>query len=673
MLGVTASSLTSQDHVSLSRAAGGVGTSRDFARVFQGAGGGWSSGITMGDLNRASLGDQFLGAVHGHAPQTVAGQLAARGVRGLGRGDVDARVREEVNRITAARAGVVFGGSSDALGSLIKDSADTNRRMVNARLMAAGAGDSSLFYTAMGGDADAVDAYRANRGMEAIGSTPSLLGLGQGGRLSLGMIGRDLGRLGAAGVGMAAVGAGAMGSAAAAGSQIARLFSGGGGGLETWQAMRTFEDRSAGSLHEFVQGTAGRMERRAGMTGAEAEERVSATRARLRSMGASEEGISNVTGAMLRGRVGQAAIAGGLRGVSAEQLSLLTNNEEFRTAAGRLTGASTREQVAEEIRLLEAQSQTVGGDAGTAMAGVAASLRQNLTGDGLLNRRAQRVLRESTVDPQRMIELERQRLDTSRFFAGAAGRMEVRDGDFTSELIRNQMRALGNAWAGGDAASAESFANNLRYDVAALDPNSEEYRNASRAFGSGAMGQQWRQQVSQTRQYMRDATGQGRRGSRGAADTLLGMLTGGSMSEVNVEVSRGGRTRRVSNTSSIMQMLRGGGGDGDAAATALSDQLVGLGVKDGEEIVQQFRRDAQSGRGIDASEARRLEERMRESGVHQRVQDRQREQTLAGQRNSDPLGNERNTILRDILGVLRNTPRTDEVEGAGITGAATAS
>jgi hypothetical protein len=507
----------------------------------------------------------------------------------------------------------------------------------------------------MGGNANAIDAFRAQQGLAPVGAdvtAANMANLGGGGRITGGMIGRDLLRIGTRGLLSGGGIAGAIGGA------LGSMLTGGTGGLEIGTAMQSPEDRAASSLAERLSMSALAFENRAGgQTG-------DTVRARLEeaaSIGGTPAEQEDRQRRILQETTSQAALtAEGMRGVTHEQLATLSGSETFQARTRRILGADSGD-VTGEIEQLEREAETAGGEQGTAMAAVATMLRQEMEDNGgEISEATRTAMRSTGVDQQRTTEIIDARRDMAHFYEETARRVSARveEGGGSAESrarmggAATQMRALAGRLRDISQDPNEA-ARQVRQQLADLDPNSDEYREISEAMGTGEDATALRAAVSQTRQFTRDITGEGRRGRRGAAESALGALTGGTLSDMSFSVMRGRpghqREQRVTGASSIMQLLQRGGADASRIEAQLTEQLRGMGVSGAEGLVSEFTRD----------EAHRLETRLEESGVGAAAQRQQAAATEAAQRRSDPLGVQRNDLLTEI----RNHIRT--MAGAG--------
>jgi hypothetical protein len=159
--------------------------------------------------------------------------------------------------------------------------------------------------------------------------------------------------------------------------------------------------------------------------------------------------------------------------------------------------------------------------------------------------------------------------------------------------------------------------------------------------------------------------GRGRRGRRGAEETLMNMLTGGTTQ--GMEFSIGGR--RLGQRDLSRQLTRAlSGARGEGAQTEIREQLVSqmqeLGISGAENLVGVMEGvlGGEGGRGIVDSEANRVIAAQRNAGGElRRASERQR---MAAQQRDDPLGVERNRILQGILSAVNanrpNTPTGEE-------------
>lgn len=663
MMGVTEQRMTAGDTAAMNRMFVGRATRADRERLDlrAAAAGGLDmrGSLTEESLFGRSLAGEALHALGLHAPETVGETLIRRGVRGLRGPEAGDAARRAIDEMRDAREGLVRGDSRRALERLTVDEDRTTRRMTQARLMAAGmGGDTSSMYSLMGGDANAIDAYRSLHGMAAIGTDVTasrMANLGGGGRITAGMVGRDLLRVGALGLGAVAGGPLGIGVAAAG---IAAT-----GGFETWGAMRTPEETAASALGGRLSAFATRMERRAGgRTGADVRETLDYIDEAYAGDEEGREAARRRTLAMGENRA--ALMAEGARGITEETLATLSGSEAFQARTRRILAAEGGD-ITEEINQLRREAEAAGGDQATAMAGVAEMLEEDMTSHGgHLSEATRAALSSSGLDQGRITEIIDRRHDMARFFERTGERVADRIAGLSDEGylagggamtgVSTRMRELAASFRDVSTDPTEA-ARAMRLELAQMDPNSEAYRAISESMGTGEEARAYRASVAETRGFLRDVTGAGRRGRRGADEAALGRLTGGTLSDMSFNITRGGRERTVRGASSIMSLLRGGGADADTIAAQLTEQLGDLGVTGASDLVSSFRGAAAG--GFTTEEAADLERRLEESGVGEAVERRRAEETEANQRRSDPLGVQRNDLLTQIRDAIRaNAP-----------------
>lgn len=205
---------------------------------------------------------------------------------------------------------------------------------------------------------------------------------------------------------------------------------------------------------------------------------------------------------------------------------------------------------------------------------------------------------------------------------------------------------IAEAFASGDPTRVNAAVQKQVDRLAGADPDSQAYRDEAGALGGSDVGRGLLRSASGQRQFMRDVTGGGRRGRRQANETAINALTGGTFG--NMEITVGGRKRALT-ANQAMAMMQGRLGTDKMREELMGKLESGLteqGVKDAKGLVSDFAGMAQG--GIDAGEAKKL------LGISQRedIQGASKAATAAMQAARDPLGVERNQLLRDIVSRL---------------------
>lgn len=644
VMGATESSLSGGDRAALNRLAMGRASSADIERI--GASRGSGTGITTADLWRTSMGGSALNmmGIHGREGMTrsLGERLSAYGVTGLTGSGAGAAALDGLERVSMARAGLVGGSSRDALRSLEGDRRGTMRAMAEAE----GVADrgSVEYYNALrrrGITGEAGDAFLARSGVTDFGEEMNGSNLGGGGRTNAGMWLRDsarvfgvFNRMQYAGTAPGAV-MQALGMAGALGGRS---------GLETVDALGSAEERSGYALQDRVSEAANQIAREAMARPKEERREMVATARRMRE-------------------------------VSSEQFAALAGSEAFQRQARAIAGASGDELEA-QLSAMEESAMTSGtAEQRAAQRSLVRALREDAKRNGgRLSDGFRSTLSGAGMSQERAAEmrLERARMATHR--SGIATRLSERASGMTGadrEAVE-QIGGLASRYAEsaitGSAEQENDAAQAYRQHIASLDPDSAAYRAWSQSLPPGERGALERAAVAQTRQFTRDITGDGRGGRRRAATTAMGAITGNMASELTFNLrGPGGRERQVrgSRADVIMRELERGGANADSIRNQLSDHLSGMGVQGAAGLTQNFAELARG--GFTTDEARKLEGQLDRAGVSDRAADRQMEQA----RRTDPLGRERNDLLREIRDAVRSNSNTgDAPPGEPATGGA---
>lgn len=653
VMGVAESTLTTGDRSALNRLATGRATREDIARLSTGGvGAGPDGSLRTADLFRSSLAATALHALpfglgH-HAPEgmrmTLGERLEARGVEGLRGAGAEAQAFAAVTSIERARMGLVSGADRTALVGMEGRRGASSRAIMQAELI--GERGSAEFYQALrrrGISANAADAYMAGRGVTDFGAEYNTSNVGGGGRTDADMWMRDAVRLGGSiagtfaranefgvgslltgGAGAQSLGGRLMGSV----RQLGGLFGIGGhsGELETLAALRSPEERAAIQMSEYIGRGAARIERaggRPGETDAEKRERVTLARS--------------------------------MRGVSEEALSQLAGNEDYRSFARGIAGASSRDEIRAQIEAFREIGLSNGSsDQRKAMEAMLTTMERELQDTGTLSDQTRGVLGGSVMSPQRRRELLIEQNRREAGYRGVAERLRAGTPSAGAERIAGFAKSAAEAAASGDGEAENAAAQAYISHLASLDPESAEYQQWSEAMAGDPSARVMRAAVSGERQYVRDMTGQGRGGRRRADRTALGQLTGGTMSDMTFEIGSGRSRRRVrgSDTSEVMRLLQSDQ-HGASIQRQLTEHLAGLGIEGAGGMVREFASLAQGG----FTDAESLKMRQMTARVEDAARQRQQEETLAAAGRRDPLGAERNTILREIQrGIDRMAP-----------------
>lgn len=607
IVGTAGTALSEGTSSAFNRAASGRGTRADAELIIGALGTG--SGNTSEDLFRGSLAGNALHGVGLHGMSSIGERLERRGVRGLHGAGADGIARDAISDARRAAGGFVRGDSATALAGLEENSDDTIRRVLMARSASAGAGDREAFYEAMGGDANATDAFLARNNLAGTGLTPgrgAMRGLGGPSPMDVmrttlggGVIGAWAGRSG----GLAGMAAGAV--------------AGSGYGLASF-GMDASDD-SVG----FLAG--------GGHLGGR--------------LAYSEEGAR---AAFNRGDRSEAAMMRlSVSGISEESVRAVTNTDSYRSRIARINGMSgDTEGMMREVAELRREAAGEGVDEGHARAltSIAAQMEDSITRNGGLGSEFAGASRDERAEREardRLADMAHGARGLGTSLDGLAGGSGLRDA--FSDAAKSFTEGGREGVLGGMAANRAA-----REMLIGMDPDSAEYREIAEALGSddSGAGGAMLTSASESRRRRRDLTGRGRRGGAGAAAEMLNSVSGGRASELNL--MSGGR--RVSATGAYGLLRRGGAG-ADDVINSMTESMRGMGVTNASELTNELRGLAEGGFTNEeaATWDRRVGEEM-ETGSLGRAAARANEESM---RRANPLDAARNDLLTQIRDGIR--------------------
>jgi len=635
ILGIAESSLNQQDRTAVNRLVTGRATAADIERLSMGP------IRDPGAQNAAYLGGGILQS--GMTPEQI---FALRGVQT--RGMTQTQAVQEQTRTDMARAGLVTSvADRTSMQRLSANSEATTRDILRAQALASttNEGGAAMYrYLAQGTTANAADAFMARNGMANPGASIGAAGLREGpSRLlsgaGIGAIGKDIMRIGGSlAMGVPGIIAGMSGMFG--GSSVNALlenqddrnlsFIGRGGHLAADLRGRG-ADRSApgGTSNEAAAAEKqAALLRRAGYSedviAARLRDRLSTRSGGFRGQGASGE--ERLTYQMLAG-------TGERKAFSEEDMAAVSQSELMTSATRRMAGMSgDRNRLGAELSILEREA---GGmkDPGqkNALTSMIMQMRHNVEQRGGIGRE----FASLGMSDRRRREIQN---EMTRSGAGIQSLGEAVGGQFGNMLRRQAEVTMGFDVEGAQAAGAAS----TTY-LAGLDTSSEEYRRIARVMGETDEGRAFLASGSSERQFVRDVTGGGRRGTAQARETAMSALTGGTFGQMDFTVRRGKRDVRVrGGANRIMDMLSRGGADSESIQQQLTDQLTGMGISGAEGMVKEFTR--MSAGGFDAGEARKLQTMVREGGVGEAAEKSRRAQM----ERANPLDADRNRLLTSI-------------------------
>lgn len=620
--------LSTGDNAALSRISIGRGTSADLDLV-AGAGRGMGT-VTAGSLFANSLANDALNAMGMHGGDSIGRVLERRGVRGLRGRDAGINARIAIDEARLAAGGVVTGASRDALSALEGDRDSSIRRISESRLMAQALGDPNAFYEAMGGDANAVDAFLAREGLAGTGLTP-----GRGALMGLGGLGVR-GTLGAmAGATRSSVSRGPRGMMTRLFGSTGAMMAGVGGALGVLGDLASTPEDNALS---FVA--------RGGHLAAASERLSPDAIASSLSMLESPEARRNFLG---RAEVRSALLGRGAANVSEDTLRSVTSTDDFRRRLSRITGAGSSEAAMREVAALRRAGEGMtDGASRSAMASIASQMEYNLQNMGDIGDEYRRLGRNPVRDAAIM-----DALNDARASAATMGRSL--EGVAGTDTLR---AALSRAAAGESGLDINAGMNSALESLIGMDPDSDAYREVSRALGGGETAGALLTAASESRRRRRDLTGGGRGGMRRAGETAMGMLTGGRFSEMDIGIGTGARRRRIRSASDAFSILRRGGEGAADISRGLEAGLSEMGVTNASDIMARFNRLAEGGfTGDEARKFDRFITNEMSSGSLGEASNRANEEAL---RRANPLDAQRNDLLTQIRDGVRSMGRSGD-------------
>lgn len=633
VLGTATSSLSEGDRAAINRISIGRGTAADLELV--GSAGTGAGNVTSESLFAGSLAGNTLHALGMHGMSSIGDRLERRGVGGLRGADGAMNARLALDAARDAANGNVTGASRDTLERLEGDVDRTTRRISEARMIAGALGDPSMLYAAMGEDANATDAFMARNGLAAVGATPgrgSLMGLGGAGiRGTLGAVG----------------GAALAGARAGMGGGLMNAIGGGllGGASALYGLGRDPTDDAVGYLAR-----GGHLAEDAANSGGHTRESVMAEIERQAGLARDEPGrLSAATRVLERGDIRTSLRALATEGVSEDAIRSVTGTDDFRRRINRISAlGNDREGVMREINALTRTAEGLEDPAArAALASVAAQMEHNVETRGGIGSEVAGL----GMSSERRAEIVDAMSDTRANAVGMSTRLEGLAG---SDGLR---AALGRAAAGfgdNDATAGNAGMNEALEAVIGMDPNSAEYRAMSEAIAAGGeSGGAFLTSASESRRRRRDLTGGGRGGARRAGETAMNMISGGRFSDLDLEMTVGGRSRRVRSASDAFNILRRGGAGAESLNASLTAGLEGMGVTNAADLTRSF--SAAAVGGFDEEEARNFDRRINDEmngGSLGEAANRANEEAL---RRANPLDAQRNDLLTQIRDGIRNT------------------
>ena len=618
-LGIQADAMSVHEKQAMTRLGMGMATGRDRLRLSVMGGQDRVAGPDMAFTR--SQGNELLHSMGFHTTQTYSEMMKSRGVdiRGM---SPERRAVEERRRLNAQK------GLLDDVG----DQRDLHRLQVRGDTLqrfTAGmaAGDRESLHGAFKGIASsaAVDAYGAGQGFLTPADDFAMgQSRGGGGRRSMyGMIG-DI----AAGVGSGAFAGGTLGMALGGpiGTAVGAVAGGLAGlGLGVSAAMQgDWGDRDK-ALDFIARG--GHMGKRARVMGEVARYGGEVTDKRM-SMG---EGVA--WDKVLK------------QGVPREAIASVLESDAFKTGLTELKGAKTaaqREVILNNLRR-EANSIT-DPDQKRAAALVTGELGFNLR-TGKTGLQMGKEFSHATQD-------ERKRAEVLAGYGkiGAAYdemRDKMPDSPFSTVLkgVRDAAMAANRDLPGTDlTATYDAVSGGISQATAMLAKMGDSERSIYTEFlGRNEMGRGILQSSAADRATIREFTGKGRRGRAGAADSVMGALTGDTLGSMSFELD--GKQLSSRRASRILYgEFRKGGEVADQLGRQLVSQMQEKGISGAEAHVKEVMESIKKN-DVSPEEATKLLDKLK---GNETINAARTKQMAATQAANNPLDATRNDLLRDI-------------------------
>lgn len=626
VVGATASALTMEDRRSIARIATGRGTSEDVLRMTfsnRGAGG------VGGDPFATSSTNALLRTFGMHSAQTLGEVMEGRGVnfRGMSAQQQDLAVR----RMEQAQLGMAFGNDLPQMRALRDAGTDTVRRLA----MAHAAGGREAVYQSFGSgvSANAIDAAAQRLGFNMGSNDYMLPNQRRGGvEANLGMIAERMAggaaAWGSTGAGIGGVLAGVLTAGAGTGAGVAvggALGALGGGLYEGFNALtqvtQTDQDRAIGFLA------------RGGHANKYARTVLGLEGSRGNSMGVNQRDVnmSRQQAALIASLHRDKGMLDlhGEKPVSEETMRKVLGSDQVHMALKRIQASGGRAQ-AEELAALERYGSTLAREEQRAVQSLANQARHNLQTQGGIGEEFVGALNEKDRNEAAMAEYRNY----------ASGYAALAD-KITDTGLRSAIGRTTSALYGYDAAAAQRESVGAVRRISEL--TDEQLNQESKALGSEESGRLLLMEGMRRKNQVTQIMGKGRRRGAGGADALFGELTGHTMGDIDLKI--GDRTldkRRQSRI--LMEEWRRGGETADKLTEQLATHLKGKGIEKADEYLAEARAGVMS-KGLDQKEVNDLLDKL---NVDRNVSRVANENVAAKQRANDPLGFDRNEILKDI-------------------------
>lgn len=635
-LGIQAEAMSTGDRAALTRLSMGMATRADRARLASMSGGDAGSGRDSANPFARSVSSQLLRGLGMHDPVHSIGEVM-RG-RGIDVGGMTDMQRETAMTAAAlARKGILTGADRGQFDKLREDEVGTRRMLLMSRLE-----DPENAYRGFrraGISANAADAAAVAMGFGPIGLGPEQ---------AAGMIESDtaLSRI---------FGSVNRGARAGYRASTTRWIPGGGNlylgaagavaGAAEGVYNEAYSPRQNALRYISSGGHLGELGRQAAYERSGVAELGGLTRKELEA-DAKRRGTT-LSEAMLIGRASQSVDQG--------TIETVVSSESFQSGLRNLMGGMNEKERAAELDRMRQGLASLSPEeqrAGTiAISQLETNMRANkgkvgrefatLAGGRRKNSEARMEYAAIGGRMQNVAELLLQRLPNSSI----------------NEALSNLVGAYRTGSQSGGKEAVDQIGGAVDTFVAQLselDPESAEYQKVVQTLGKEGddVGRGLITASSQRRSAVREMTGQGRRGWRGAADAIFGAVSGNMMGELDFTLN--GRMLSKRNQSQVLfGAFKRGGKEADSLEQQLISQLSG--VEGARDYVGQIR-NAISKDGVQSQEAKDLFDKLSKDENIQKIRS---EGILRQQQQSDPLGVARNTLLEGILAGVNKMAGTE--------------
>lgn len=644
MMGIATNNISRESEQAIRRMSLGRGRAEDFDITAGAAGAG-------GKVDYAARG----------LFQTGPSVMQALRQHGYSGGADSGSVQAEVMRENLARGGVVSGQARTQLVGMMGDTASTNADMMQAMAKASAAGDPGNYYQYLRGGRGvgrngglAADAYLALQGYNnPNGGVSEGMMLNAGGGDGGSALRGDLANIG---VLMGKGGPGDRRSVSQVIQQMSRYHY----GLQSFGEV-TSRERAISFLGAGGHaGDAAREQERQGYGAG-----TMGWAARL----ASNMGIT--TANSRRAHLDVASLA-----VGSQAVTTALENPEIAASMRRiasLDGTHNPDGMQAEIARLNALGMASGSDAvRNAVNSMTTNMKANLSAHGRIGSEFAAAVRNPQEDAAQRRAMQRVAGD----YTGLLVNLQASFGQHAPAGATRAIQDAITAASGGSGQALNSSAEALMTEI--TRSTGQDRANYMEALSRGEMGQALLAEITMREGQVRNLTGRGRRGQRGAEETALSMATGANFANLDIMTGPQGHQRRVRTASELISRLQSGSEtERSEAARAFTqaNQSAGVTQEHAMAITQALQQitsgGGEGGRRISETEAHHLQEVTRAAdGDLDKIRTRQAQQQAAAR---DPVAQESLEQLRAIRTAIENSGKNggdsaDTGTGAGARG-----